>query len=191
MVWLRSFFSKWPHKWTNSSRLKVLLWGPSNSRLSLVRLTCLFRLKTQFYSPEASHAHPTLPFLPPAQIKSDPEHLRTGMLFKWDPVHSWCWSSFYVGPSQPRMQPGFWFKSGKKKCWNEVWKLLTLGSSRDLPMASWGGEQQQAPGLGRYLCLLALLLEAVGGFLWFSILTLELLKDQLKHIKNFKSSFEQ
>lgn len=54
-AWLRPLSFSVPCEWTSLSRLKALLCGRCNSRLSLVRLIYLFSLKTKLYLPEASH----------------------------------------------------------------------------------------------------------------------------------------
>lgn len=45
------YFSRASYKWMSLSRLKVLHCAHCTSSLSFVRLTCLFCLKTKFYSP--------------------------------------------------------------------------------------------------------------------------------------------
>lgn len=54
-AWLRSLFSRTPHKWISLSRLKLFHCAHCKSRFSLVSLTCLFSLKTTLYSLETSH----------------------------------------------------------------------------------------------------------------------------------------
>ena len=68
----RPLFSRAPRKWINLLGLKILSCGHCNSRLSLVRVTCLFCVKAKFYSSGPSHW--TQCRL--SQTQSDPESVR-------------------------------------------------------------------------------------------------------------------
>ena len=98
------FFSRPSHKWISLSRLKVLHCGHCNLRWSLVRLTCLFSLKTRFYSPEASHwPHASLSHIQSSfQVRPSPARIRSSLFLKIGPELPPILFFFFFSPKCPQ-----------------------------------------------------------------------------------------
>lgn len=145
--------------------MEVLHHGHCNSRLSLVRLTYFFSLKTKFYSPEASHWFKS-------SLNKIHFYPRPSSVSKLDPAQFFksnlIWPCLFLDQSSGRNAST---KTSSSWCKHWGWDLRRTylphpeGAKRLLAQSV-----QQVPTVS---CLL--LLRAFGGLLQFILLKSELL----------------